>query len=117
MELSIAAMLRLGVTLAAVFVLAGGALALRHPWTTIPSYRLFHAGDASLRTLPGIMHGLLRLEPGSIVQFGLVVLIATPVARVVFCVVGFGRQRDALYVAISLAVLLVLVYSLTFGVR
>jgi uncharacterized membrane protein len=44
-------------------------------------------------------------------------LIATPVARVVFCVVGFARQRDRLYVLISSVVLVILVYSLTKSVH
>ena len=46
---------------------------------------------------------------------GLVVLIATPVMRVLYCVVGFARQRSRLYVAISSIVLLILIYGLTKG--
>ena len=43
------------------------------------------------------------------------VLIATPIARVVFSVIGFARQRDWLYVGVTLAVLMLLVYSVTTG--
>jgi uncharacterized membrane protein len=40
-------------------------------------------------------------------------LIATPVARVLFSVLGFGLERDWLYVAITLLVLALLIYTLT----
>jgi uncharacterized membrane protein len=43
---------------------------------------------------------------------GLLFLIATPIARVVFSIVGFMRQRDWLYVAVTAAVLALLAYSL-----
>ena len=114
-DLSVAAMLRFGVTLAAIVVLVGGVMSLRHPWTAIPDYSTFKAGGSALRTVTGIYHGLVHLDAKSIIQFGLVLLIATPVARVVFCIIGFARQRDRLYVAISSLVLLILLYSLTKG--
>jgi uncharacterized membrane protein len=117
LDLSVAGMLRFGVTLAAVVVLAGGVLYLRHPWPAIPDYSHFNAGGPSLRTITGIFRGLMHLDSESIIQFGLVLLIATPVARVVFCVFGFARQRDRLYVVVSSLVLLILIYSLTKSVR
>jgi uncharacterized membrane protein len=48
----------------------------------------------------------------AIVQFGVLLLIATPIARVVFAAVGFAVERDHLYVAISLGVLAVLIFGL-----
>jgi uncharacterized membrane protein len=42
----------------------------------------------------------------------LLLLIATPVARVMFAVVGFAMERDPLYVLLTLIVLAVLLYSL-----
>ena len=110
-DLSVAAMLRFGVTLAAVLVAIGGLLSLRHPRQAEPNYRHFHA-TAALSSIASIVHGAVHLDPQSIIQLGLLLLIATPVARVVFCVVGFGRQRDRLYVAISATVLAILLYSL-----
>ncbi len=115
LDVAIAGMLRFGVTLAALVVLTGGVLLLRHPLVAAPSLRTFHAGGPQLRTLTGIVGGARKLDPESIVQLGLLVLIATPVLRVVFCVVGFARQRDKVYVAISALVLAILIYSLTKG--
>jgi uncharacterized membrane protein len=117
LDLSVAAMLRIGVTLAALVVFAGGVLSLRRPWSASPDYSHFHAVNQALRSISGIFHGAVRLDPRSIIQIGLVILIATPVARVVLCVIGFARQRSALYVAISSIVLGILVYSLTRNLR
>jgi len=52
------------------------------------------------------------LSSAGIIQLGLLLLIATPVARVVFSIVVFALQRDWLYVGITLAVLAVLAYGL-----
>lgn len=113
LDLSVAAMLRLGVSLAALVVLLGGLLSLRHPHARVPDYTHFTAVGQGLSTVPGILHGAAHANPAAIIQLGLLLLIATPVARVLFCVYGFARQRDVLYVLISLAVLLILFYSLT----
>jgi uncharacterized membrane protein len=51
----------------------------------------------------------------SIIALGLLVLIATPIARVVFAIVGFARERDMLYTVISFIVLAILVFSLVHG--
>jgi uncharacterized membrane protein len=117
LDLSVAAMLRLGVSLAALVVLVGGVLSLRQPWSLTPDHTHFQAGDETLRSISGIFRGAVHLNSQSIIQMGLVILIATPVARVVLCVVGFARQRSALYVAISSIVLAILVYSLTKNMR
>jgi uncharacterized membrane protein len=115
LDITIAGMLRFGVTLAAMMVLAGGIMYLLHPFSRVPDYGHFVAADASLRTVSGIFRGLIELKSKSVIQFGLLVLIGTPVARVVFCVVGFARQHNHLYVMVSFIVLLILIYSLTEG--
>ena len=56
--------------------------------------------------------GALHLSGGAIIQLGLLILIATPVARVAFSAVAFAIERDYLYVWITLFVLAVLLYSL-----
>ncbi len=116
-DMSVSRMLLVGVTLAAGVVLIGGLLYVRHPWVTIPDYSHFSNGGATRSTIAGVMDGLVHLNPKSIIEFGLLLLIATPVARVVFCVIGFARQKDKLYVLISSVVLVILLYSLTKGMR
>ncbi|MGA7156354.1 MAG: DUF1634 domain-containing protein [Acidobacteriaceae bacterium] len=116
-DLSVAAMLRVGVTAAAIVTAVGGLAYLRHPSLPTPDYSHFHAAGHALQTFSGIVGGVFHLKPRNIIQFGMVLLIATPVARVVLCVIGFARQRQRLYVAVSTTVLLVLLYSLTQGAR
>ena len=117
LDLSVAGMLRIGLSISAVVVLGGGAMLLRHPLVATPNYFHFHAGDPALRSVTGILQGAIDLAPRSVIQLGLLLLIATPVARVVFCIVGFARQRSLLYVAVSTMVLAVLIYSFIEGGR
>ena len=117
LDASVARMLMIGVSIAALVVFAGGILLLRQPLIPIPDYTHFHAVDPSLRSLKGITASAFRLNPRALVQFGLIILIATPIARVIYCVFGFARQHNKLYTGISTLVLLILLYSLSKGAR
>jgi len=111
-ESVIGALLRLGVLLSAAVVLFGGLIYLVRHGTSAPDYRLFHGEPTELRTLSGILSYALSLHGHGIIQLGLLILIATPVARVAFSVVAFALERDRLYVVITLVVLSVLLLSL-----
>jgi len=106
-------LLRAGVILSAVFVLGGGAVYLaRHP-EPVTDYRVFQGEPEELRTISGIFHEALAFRGRGLIQLGLLILIATPVARVAFSVVAFLYQRDWTYVVVTLIVLGLLVYSLS----
>ena len=108
-------LLRTGVILAASFVLAGGVVFLvRHP-EPVTNYRVFQGEPEELRTASGIFHEALALHGRGLIQLGLLLLIATPIARVAFSVVAFLYQRDWTYVLVTLIVLGLLVYSLFGG--
>jgi uncharacterized membrane protein len=92
-------------------VIGGIIYVIRHG-STIADYRTFRGELSPLRTLAGILQGALQLSGRGIIQFGLLLLIATPVARVIFSAIAFALERDHLYVAFTLAVLAVLTYSL-----
>jgi uncharacterized membrane protein len=117
MEIEIGAMLRIGVTISAVVVLLGGVLYLLHAGSAPPDYAHFHATAGHLRSIAGVLQGVSRGDAASLIQLGILLLIATPVARVALCVVGFARQKNGLYVGISLIVFLILLYSLFAGAR
>ena len=106
-------LLRGGVLLAAAVVLLGAVLYLTQEGTTSPEYEKFKAEPPSLESLRGIAAGAVRLEGKAVIQSGLLVLLATPVARVALLVFAFGMQRDRFYVVVTLLVLLVLVASIT----
>lgn len=113
LDSGIAAMLRWGVTLAAAVVFVGGVVSLLSLGATIPAYSHFHPD--SFPPIAGILCGAFHLNPANLIQLGILILIATPVLRVIFCIAGFLRQRDLLYVAVSTTVLLILLYSLIEG--
>ncbi|MCC6341434.1 MAG: DUF1634 domain-containing protein [Bryobacterales bacterium] len=113
LEMRLGALLRLGVALAAAVVLSGGVLYLSRHGMDHPAYHTFHSGPSSLRTLPGILEGALHLREREVIQFGLVLLIATPIARVAFSIFAFCHERDWMYAGISAIVLALLLYGLT----
>jgi uncharacterized membrane protein len=105
-------LLQLGVSLAGFVVLIGGVLYL-FSYAHVPvSYRSFHGEPVELRSFLGIVRGAVHLEGRGVIQYGLLLLIATPVARVMFSVVAFALEWDRTYVVVTLAVLAILLYSL-----
>ena len=117
MDVIIAVILRAGVILSALTVLAGGIFYLHRYGFTLPEYRVFLGEPADLRNISGIISDTLALRPRGIIQFGLLMLIATPIVRGAFAMAAFALQRDRVYVIVTLIVLGVLLYSLLGGGR
>jgi uncharacterized membrane protein len=105
-------LLRAGVTLAAAVVLFGAILYLVNHGSERRSYTDFTGEPERLERIDEIVTGALTLHSRSVIQFGLLLLLATPVARVMLSVVVFALQRDRLYVVITLIVLALLLFSL-----
>jgi uncharacterized membrane protein len=108
----IAHLLRAGV-LAAALVVIGGAIPYLgfHPWARV-AYRTFQNEPVELKTVHGILPAAFSGHVLAIMQLGLLLLIATPIARVLFSVFAFAREGDRMYVVFTLIVLAVLLYSL-----
>jgi uncharacterized membrane protein len=115
MEVTIGNLLRAGVLAAAVVVLIGGTVYLVRHGGAAPHYRVFRGEPADLRTISGIVTDAISLRGRGIIQLGLLLLLATPLARVAFSVLAFAMQRDSLYVVVTLLVLAVLIFSLAGG--
>lgn len=112
LEIFIGNLLRVGVLISAVVVAVGGVLYLAQHGREMVNYQVFHSELPELRNLAGICIAALHLRSDGIMQLGLVLLIATPIARVVLAVVGFYLEGDRLYVVVSLIVLAILAYSI-----
>lgn len=112
LEIIIGNLLRTGVLLAAAIVLAGGAAYLVQHHGDRIHYGTFVPGPQNLRTLAGVTGSAMHLQSEGLIQFGLLLLIATPVARVIMAIIGFALERDRLYVVVSSIVLVVLLVSL-----
>lgn len=105
-------LLRTGVVAAAIIVLFGAVLYLMKYGFTIPEYSVFKGEPAALTSITGIIKEAFSFNSRGIMQLGLLVLIATPVARVVFAIIGFAIEKDYTYVIISVVVLGILLFGL-----
>jgi uncharacterized membrane protein len=112
METIMGRLLQAGVLLASAVVLVGGALYLKAHAGTPVNYRTFTGEAVNLRYPARLFPSLKTGDPAAIIQLGILLLIGTPVARVVFAVIGFAIERDRLYVVVSLIVLAVLTFGL-----
>jgi uncharacterized membrane protein len=105
-------LLRAGVVIAALVVIGGAVPYLgQHPRARV-DYRTFHSVPDNLKIVHGIIPTALSGDSRGIMQLGLLLLIATPIARVMFSAVAFAIERDRMYVGFTLLVLAVLLYSL-----
>lgn len=115
LALLIGNLLRTGVLTAAIVVMLGGLVYLIRHGEALPNYNVFHGEPSDLCSASGIIQNALAGSSRGAIQLGLLLLIATPVMRVVLSLIGFARQRDWVYVFVTLTVLLLLLYSLFDG--
>jgi uncharacterized membrane protein len=108
----LANLLRAGVALSAAIVFCGGVIYLARHGSAVADYRVFQGEPSDLHSLHGIVRDALALNGRGIVQLGLLFLIATPVARVIFSIWGFAQERDRMYVLFTVIVLAILLFSL-----
>ena len=112
LENRIANLLRLGVVLSACVVLSGAVMYVGfHPLARV-SYRAFQGEPDELKTAHGVVHYAFSGNAKGIMQLGLLLLIATPIARVISSAVAFAIEGDRMYLLFTLLVLAVLLYSL-----
>jgi|ERR1051326_2936858 uncharacterized membrane protein len=111
-ESLIANLLRAGVLAAALVVISGAILYLAGYPRAQVDYRTFHGESDELKTAHGIVGCAFTGNALCIMQLGLLLLIATPIVRVVFSAIAFAREGDRMYVLFTLLVLSVLLYSL-----
>jgi len=116
LETIIGNLLRAGVLLAAAVVLAGGALYLVSHHADRVNFREYSGVDPQMHSMRGVVASAAHWNSQALIQLGLLLLIATPVARVAMAVVGFTLERDRLYAVVSLIVLAILAFSLMHAV-
>jgi len=111
-EETVGNLLRAGVSLSAFVVAVGGVIYLVRHGRSAADYRVFRGEPSDLKGLSGIVRDAFGLHGRGIIQFGLLLLIATPVVRVAFSIWGFAAEEDRLYMIFTGIVLIVLLYSL-----
>ena len=106
-------LLRAGVISSMTVVFIGGLIYLFFNHSNLIDYAKFDPGKSGLSSIAAIFSGLKTMDGAAIIQFGTLLLIFTPVARVVFSIFSFLIERDYLYVLIGLMVLSIILYSLS----
>lgn len=106
-------LLRVGVSVSSALVFGAGIAYLWQNHSVRVSYQQFHGETAALTSVRGVIRDAASLDPLALMQLGLLILIATPVARVLFAAFAFALEHDWLYVVVSLIVFSVLLATLT----
>ena len=112
MEILMGNMLRYGVLISALFVFSGAIIYLVQHGGEKPQYKLFVGEPLRFINLKLILKNAFKVQARSIIQLGLLLLIATPIARIVFSIIGFILEKDYVYVTITTIVLLTITVSL-----
>ncbi|AST57523.1 DUF1634 domain-containing protein [Thermoanaerobacterium thermosaccharolyticum] len=108
MELIISKTLRAGVLISALIILIGLIIFFATNNSGYPA-------NSYPTSIAAVLKGLLSLKPYSIIMTGLLVLILTPVFRVGVSIITFFQEKDYMYVYITSAVFIILIFSFLLG--
>jgi uncharacterized membrane protein len=118
-HVAIVSVLRIGVVLSVVVILIGITTTfVHHPeyFSSRPALGALTKASAHFpNTIGEIIAGVRNGRGQAMVMAGLLILIATPVARVALSVAIFITARDRLYAAITSVVLVILFISFAVG--
>lgn len=112
LERIVATVLRTGVSVTGAVVLVGGIYYVIRHGGEAADYHTFVAQATEDRSLRRVLAGVVALRARSLIQLGVLLLIATPILRVAVALVGFALEKDRQYVVIAAIVLAILLYSL-----
>lgn len=115
LDVTISILLAVGLAVAALVVISGGAFYLVKYGPQLTHYSVFRGEPSDLRSISGIWQDAIALRSRGLIQLGVLLLVLTPIARVVFSAGAFLWRRDYIYVLITLIVLGVLVFNLVKG--
>ena len=113
MQLIMGNLLRAGVVLSMTVVFIGGVIYLFGFGNLKADYSHFVLDEGGFFSLSAIWAGLLQLNGKAIIQLGILLLIFTPISRVILAVISFFLERDYLYVLIGLLILSIILFSLS----
>lgn len=112
LALEVGGILRLGMIVASAVIVLGLVPFLVLEGGRHADFHVFRGEPAAFRTITGAVADAVHFDPRGIMQLGVLLLVATPFARVALCLAEFARARDRLYVGVSLVVLLTLSWGL-----
>jgi uncharacterized membrane protein len=74
------------------------------------------ASNGNPRDLGQLITGILNLDASSIIWFGTIILILTPITRIITSTLLFIEERDTKYFIITLTVLILIIISFLVGI-
>jgi len=111
-ERTLGILLRAGVLLAACTVLLGAVAYLAVHGAEPRDYHIFKVQPQPLRNIGSVVREAFSFNGAALIQLGVLMLIATPIARVASSAFAFARQGNRRFVVITLIVLTILMYGL-----
>lgn len=109
-------LLRYGVWISLTVAFIGGIVYLMHHSTEIENYSVFKENDHDIfEVILSIYSGVIQGNGASLIFFGIILLFLTPVLRVLLSLFSFILEKDYLYVAITLIVILIILTSVSLG--
>src|SRR5476649_2336075 len=108
MQLLLGRVLRAGTVVSISIVFFGGVIYLYRHGHSVANYKVFIGTPDFVQHAASLFSGAYSLKGQAIIQLGIILLIATPIFRVIFSAIGFVFEKDYLYVGISLLVVLII---------
>lgn len=112
---SVGNLLRLGVILSVATSLIGFVKLFMEGFEMPKKYRLLDMGTSSEKVWGHFWETLCKVEGMAIIQLGILMLILTPLMRIIFALIGYLKEKDYVYVVISSIVLAIMAVSFFTG--
>ncbi|MEY8759538.1 DUF1634 domain-containing protein [Chryseobacterium tongliaoense] len=112
---SVGNLLRLGVILSVITSLIGFVKLFLEGFKMPKKYSSLDMGTSSEKVWGHFWTTLCKGEGMAIIQLGILLLIVTPLMRIVFAWIGYLKEKDYVYVIISSIVLAIMIISFLTG--
>lgn len=112
---SVGNLLRLGVILSVITSLIGFVKLFIEGFQMPRKYKLLDMGTSSEKVWSHFWETLCKGEGMAIIQLGILMLIFTPLMRIIFALIGYLKEKDYVYVIISSIVLAIMAISFFTG--
>jgi uncharacterized membrane protein len=109
-ERAIALVLRYGSLISTLIMALGlGLMLLRGPAKSLATYHRIR--------LSALFPMLVRFDPAALTEAGILLLLLTPLFRILVATISFALERDLKYVLIALGVLAIVLLSISFAIE
>ncbi|SIS54816.1 Uncharacterized membrane protein [Chryseobacterium ureilyticum] len=112
---SVGNLLRLGVILSVATSLIGFIKLFTEGFVMPEKYTSLVVGTSSEKVWGQFWDSLCKGEGMAIIQLGILLLIFTPLMRIIFALIGYLKEKDYVYVVISSIVLAIMAVSFFAG--